>query len=96
LPLNLEIAPLFLTERTGPTVLKVRGPGGMWPFHQVRLNGAPLPTGFISKNELEAIVSPEAIPTPGTYIVTFKCEGAALPESIGFGFEVRSCNHTLS
>jgi hypothetical protein len=81
LPLDLEIAPLFLTEGSGPTVLKVRGAGGMWPFHQVMLNGEPLPTSFVSKDELKAIISPESIPTAGTYIVTLKCEGEPFPES---------------
>jgi hypothetical protein len=57
LPLNLEISPLFLIERSGPTVLKVRGQGGMWPFHQVLLNGEPLPTSFVSKDELKATIS---------------------------------------
>jgi imidazolonepropionase-like amidohydrolase len=80
LPLDLEISPLFLLERSGPAVLKVRG-GGMWPFHTVLLNGAPLPTRFVSKNELEATVSPEAIPAAGNYVVTIKSEGEALPES---------------
>jgi len=81
LPPNLEISPLFLTEGSGPTVLKVRGEGGMWPFHQVMLNGEPLPTRFVSKNELEATVSPAAIAKAGTYIVTLKSEGEPLPES---------------
>ncbi|MBI2998317.1 MAG: amidohydrolase family protein [Deltaproteobacteria bacterium] len=81
LPPNLEISPLFLTEGSGPTVLKVRGEGGMWPFHSVMLNGEPLPTRFVSKNELEAIISPEAIAKAGTYIVTLKSEGEPLPES---------------
>lgn len=81
LPLDLEISPLFLIEGSGPTVLKVSGQGGMWPFHRVMLNGQPLPTSFNSKNELQAIISPEAIPTAGTYIVTLKCDGEAFPES---------------
>jgi Amidohydrolase family len=81
LPLDLEISPLFLIEGSGPTKLKVRGQGGMWPFHQVMLNGAPLPTRFVSKNELEATISPDAIAKAGTYIVTLKCEGEAFPES---------------
>jgi len=81
LPLDLKISPLFLIEGSGPTVLKVRGAGGMWPFHQVMLNGKPLPTSFVSKDELKAIIPPEAIPTAGTYIVTLKCEGEAFPES---------------
>ncbi len=81
LPLDLEISPLFLIEGSGPTVLRVRGQGGMWPFHRVMLNGQPLPTSFNSKDELQAIIPPEAIPTAGTYIVTLKCEGEAFPES---------------
>jgi hypothetical protein len=64
-----------LIEGSGPTVLKVRELGGMWPFHRIMLNGEPLPTRFVSKDELEAIISSEAIPTAGTYIVTLKCEG---------------------
>jgi imidazolonepropionase-like amidohydrolase len=81
LPLDLEISPLFLIEGSGPTVLKVRGRGGMWPFHRVMLNGEPLPTSFVSKDEIKAIIPPEAIPKAGTYIVTLKCEGEAFPES---------------
>jgi hypothetical protein len=81
LPLDLEISPLFLIEGSGPTTLKVRGAGGMWPFHRVMLNGEPLPTSFVSKDELKAIIPPEAIPTAGTYIVTLKCEGEPFPES---------------
>ena len=81
LPLDLEIAPLFLTEGSGPTTLKVRGQGGMWPFHRVMLNGEPLPTSFVSKDELKATIPPEGIPTAGTYVVTLKCEGEAFPES---------------
>src|SRR5258707_11990336 len=53
LPLDLEISPLFLIGGSGPTTLKVRGQGGMWPFHQVMLNGEPLPTSFVSKDELQ-------------------------------------------
>jgi imidazolonepropionase-like amidohydrolase len=81
LPLELEISPLFLIEGSGPTVMKVRGPGGMWPFHRVMLNGKPLPTSFVSREELKAVIPAEAIPKAGTYIVTLKCEGEAFPES---------------
>ncbi|MGH7832859.1 MAG: amidohydrolase family protein [Candidatus Binatia bacterium] len=81
LPLDLEISPLFLVEGSGPTTLKVRGAGGMWPFHRVLLNGDPLPTSFVSKDELKAVIPPEAIPTAGTYLVTLKCEGEPFPES---------------
>jgi len=45
------------------------------------LNNQPLPTSFVSKDELQAIISPEAIAKAGTYIVTLKCEGEHLPES---------------
>jgi len=41
----------------------------------------PLPTSFNSKDEVQAIIPPEAIPTAGTYIVTLKCEGESFPES---------------
>ena len=81
LPLDLEISPLFLVEGSGPTTLRVRGQGGMWPFHRVLLNGQPLPTSFVSKDELKATIPPEAIATAGTYIVTLKCEGEDFPES---------------
>jgi hypothetical protein len=81
LPLDLQISPLFLIEGSGPTTLRVRGQGGMWPFHRVMLNGRPLPTSFDSKDEVKAIIPPEAIPTAGTYIVTLKCEGEDFPES---------------
>jgi Amidohydrolase family len=81
MPLDLQISPLFLIEGSGPTRLKVRGAGGMWPFHRVMLNGEPLPTRFVSKDELEAIISPDAISKAGTYVVTLKSEGEALPES---------------
>ncbi len=81
LPLDLEISPLFLIEGSGPTVLRVRGQGGMWPFHRVMLNGKPLSTSFVSKDELKATIPPEAIPKAGTYIVTLKCEGETFPES---------------
>jgi imidazolonepropionase-like amidohydrolase len=81
LPLDLEISPLFLIEGSGPTVLRARGAGGMWPFHKVMLNGQPLPTSFNSKDEVQAIIRPEAISTAGTYIVTLKCEGEPFPES---------------
>jgi hypothetical protein len=81
LPLDLELSPLFLVEGSGPTTLRVRGQGGMWPFHQVVLNGQPLPTSFVSKDEVKATIPPEAIPTAGTYTVTLKCEGEGFPES---------------
>ena len=81
LPMDLEIEPLFLVEGSGPTVMTVRGAGGMWPFHRVLLNGEPLPTSFISKDELRATIPPEAIPRAGTYIVTLKCDGEPFPES---------------
>jgi hypothetical protein len=53
----------------------------MFSFHHVMLNGEPLTTRFPQRTELEAIISPEAIAKAGTYIVTFKSEEEALPES---------------
>jgi imidazolonepropionase-like amidohydrolase len=80
LPLDLDISPLYVVAGSGPTVLKVRGPG-MWPFHRVLLNGKPLPTRYVNKTEIEATVAPELIATAGTYFVTVKPEGELLPES---------------
>jgi imidazolonepropionase-like amidohydrolase len=80
LPLDLEISPLSVVAGSGPTVLKVRGPG-MWPFHRVLLNGQVLPTRYINKSEIEATIAPELIAAAGTYFVTVKPEGELLPES---------------
>jgi hypothetical protein len=80
LPPDIEISPLLLAEGAGPTLMSVRG-RGMWPFHRVTLNGRQLPTRYVSSNELEATIPPEAIPKPGTYIVTVRSEGEPLVES---------------
>ena len=80
LPLDLDISPLYVVAGTGPTVLKVRGPG-MWPFHRVLLNGKPLPTRYVNKTEIEATIAAELIAAAGTYLVTVKPEGELLPES---------------
>ena len=80
LPPEIAISPQFLRAGDGPTVLRVAGQA-MWPFHRVMLNGAPLPTRFISRSLLEATIPPEMIATAGTYIVTVKSEGEPLPES---------------
>ena len=80
LPRDLTIHPLRVSQGEGPITLTVTGEG-MWPFHRVHLNGAPLPTKFKSKNELEATVSPQDIALAGTYAVTVKADGEPTPES---------------
>jgi imidazolonepropionase-like amidohydrolase len=90
LPMELDISPSSAIEGTGPIKLKVRGQG-MWPFHRVMLKrefgslfnfgATELPTRYISKNELEAVIAPELIPIAGTYTLTVKGEGEILPES---------------
>ena len=52
----------------------------MWPFHTVMLNGRPLPTTFLSKDQLQATVPSDAIAKAGTYFVTIKSNGERLPE----------------
>jgi len=79
LPPDISISPLLITERT-PAVLKVRGKG-MLPNHRVHMNGKPLPTRCVANDELEATIAPEAIPQPGTYVVTVRVEGEPLAES---------------
>jgi hypothetical protein len=90
LPMQLDIHPTFILEGDGPINLRVRGEG-MWPFHRVMLkrefgsifnfNATELPTRYVSKNELEAVIAPELTTPAGTYTVTVKGEGELLPES---------------
>jgi len=80
IPGEIAVSPAFLREGSNSTTLRVSS-RDMWPFHRVMLNGEPLPTQFVSKNELHAIIPPEAIARAGTYIVTVKSEGEPLPES---------------
>jgi imidazolonepropionase-like amidohydrolase len=90
LPMDLDIEPKSVTAGSGPITLQVRGEG-IWPFHKVmlkrefgsllNLNAFELPTKYISKQELEAVIAPELIREPGTYTVTVKAEGEVLPES---------------
>ncbi len=89
-PTELDITPRFVVEGAGPITLRVHG-DGMWPFHKVMLkrefgsifnfNAMELPTEFVSKTELKAVIEPEQISEPGTYTVTVKSEGEVLPES---------------
>ena len=80
LPPDIDVSPLLITESAGATVLKVRGKG-MLPNHRVWFNGRPLPTTCVANDELEATIPPEAIPQPGTYVVTVRVEGEPLAES---------------
>ena len=79
LPHDIEISPPAVTQGTRVT-LSVKGKG-MWPFHRVMLNGKELETRYIRRNELEAVIPPEAIAEAGTYLVTVKSKGEPLPES---------------
>jgi hypothetical protein len=79
LPHDIEISPPAVTQGTRLT-LSVKGKG-MWPFHRVMLNGKELETRHIKRNELEAVIPPEAIAEAGTYLVTVKSRGEPLPES---------------
>jgi hypothetical protein len=88
--MDLEVSPLLLTAGAGPTVLTVKGKG-IWPHHRVYLNGQPLPTRYVSKEELAAAISPQEIASVGTYVVTVRSDGEPLAEShrahliVGFG-----------
>ena len=79
LPHDIDISPLMVTQGTR-VVLSVKGKG-MWPFHRVMLNGKELETHYIKRNELQAVIPPEAIAEAGTYLVTVKSKGEPLPES---------------
>jgi imidazolonepropionase-like amidohydrolase len=77
---HIEVTPYALIQGAGPTTIKVRGKG-FWPFHQVLLNGRELETRFISRNELDAIIPPDAIQNVGMYKVTVKSRGEPIAES---------------
>jgi imidazolonepropionase-like amidohydrolase len=76
---RIDVTPLAVTQGSG-TTLRVKGKG-FWPFHQVLLNGKELETRFVSRNELDAIVPPEAIQEVGMYKVTVKSRGEPIAES---------------
>ncbi len=79
LPREIEISPLLATQGTGVT-LTVRG-RGVLPTHRVMLNGKEMPTRYVKRGQLEAVIPPDAIAEAGTYIVTVKSVGEPLPES---------------
>jgi hypothetical protein len=45
------------------------------------LNSKEMPTRYVRRGQLEAVVPADAIAEAGTYIVTVKSVGEALPES---------------
>jgi hypothetical protein len=69
-----------VTTQGSRTVVKVTG-RGMWPYHVVMLNGQPLETKLAGRNQLEAVIPPEAISNAGTYRITVKSPGESYPES---------------
>jgi hypothetical protein len=76
---TIEVAPAAITQGTGAT-LKVSGKG-FWPFHRILINGRELETRFISRNELQATLPPEAVSEVGMYKVTVKSSGEMIAES---------------
>ena len=44
-------------------------------------DGEPLATSVVSKDELKAIMPPDAIVTVGACVATLKCQGEGFPES---------------
>jgi len=80
MPREIAIAPVLVTQGTGPIVLKVKGKG-MWPYHVVLLNGKKLDTHYVSRNEIDATIPPDAIADVGTYRVTVKSPGEDFDES---------------
>jgi adenine deaminase len=79
LPREIEISPLLATQGTAVT-LTVRG-RGVLPSHRVMLNGKEMPTRYVKRGQLEAVIPADAIAEAGTYIVTVKSVGELLPES---------------
>jgi len=80
IPRVIAISPLLVTQGAGPIELKVKGKG-MWPYHVVVLNGKTLATHYVSKDEIDATIPPDAITDAGTYRVTVKSPGEPFDES---------------
>jgi hypothetical protein len=80
IPREIAISPVAVTQGEGPIELKVKG-NGMWPYHVVLLNGTKLATHYVSKDEIDATIPPEAIAEAGTYRVTVKSPGEPVDES---------------
>ncbi|MBI4525938.1 MAG: amidohydrolase family protein [Deltaproteobacteria bacterium] len=68
IPWNIGIAPVAVTQGSGPTTLKVTGKK-MRRYHRVTLNGQELETHFVREDLLEAIIPPEMIEAAGLYTV---------------------------
>ena len=64
----------------GTTELTVLGEG-IWPHHQVYINGQPLETRYISTEELRALLPAEMVSDVGMYKVTVRSIGEPNPES---------------
>ena len=77
---HIVATPYAITQGTGPTTIKVAGKG-FWPFHQVLLNGTPLETKFVNRNELQAVVPADLVKEVGMYKVTVKSRGEEIAES---------------
>ena len=75
IPWDIEVEPVSVDQRSGPTVLKVTGKQAR-RYHKVTLNGAELETRFV-EGSLEAIVPPEAIAEAGLYTVRVISPGAS-------------------
>jgi hypothetical protein len=67
IPWDIEIDPVAINQRSGPTVLKVIGKRAR-NYHKVTLNGAELETRFVD-GALEAVIPPEAVTDAGLYTV---------------------------
>jgi Amidohydrolase family len=74
-PRDIEISPRSIVQGSGPATLKVSAQRGFDRFHKVTLNGKELETRFVSGNELEATIPPQALKQAGTYTVMVVSEG---------------------
>jgi imidazolonepropionase-like amidohydrolase len=68
IPRTLELFPPSIPQGTGPTVLKIKA-DRLQPYHRVTLDGKELKTHYISKSEITATVSREAVKRAGVYKV---------------------------
>ena len=80
MPERIVVLPEALKQGDGPTELTVLGEG-IWPHHQVYIDGRPLETRYISTEELRAVLPAEMVSDVGMYKVTVRSVGEPNPES---------------
>ncbi len=87
-PSIVSVAPTFAVAGDATFTMNVNGSDFINGDSQVRWNGGPLPTSFVSSNQLQATVSAALIGTPGTANVDVETAGPGGGASGALSFPV--------